>query len=110
MRKMVSNHYDLLSKSSIARLFPPEGEHLEEAKKHSADFFIQICGGPDYFNQNRGEPILVRRHQSFRITAEGRVVWLECYKQVLSELDIDDAVKQSFWDYLNKFSHWMVNA
>lgn len=45
--------------------------------------FIQICGGPKYFNENRGAPMMVARHQPFKITPKTRMVWLECYIEVL---------------------------
>lgn len=109
MRKMVSDHYDLVVQSPIKHLFPKNPIALEKAKEHSADFFIQICGGPDYFNQNRGMPQLNRRHRPFAITAEGRIEWLKCYQQVLSKLDLPEHVLLSFWNYLDVFSKWMVN-
>ena len=110
MRKMVSDHYDLLAESSIKELFPKNPIALEKAKEHSADFFIQICGGPDYFNQNRGKPQLNRRHLPFKITAEARIEWLTCYKRVLQKMDLPEEVLLSFWNYLDVFSKWMVNS
>jgi hemoglobin len=68
IRKMVSDHYDLLSKSEIRHLFPRIDEALDKAKQRSSDFFIQICGGHPYFNENRGKPMLARRHEPFAIT------------------------------------------
>lgn len=110
MRKLVSDHYDLLSKSEVKHLFPRIYEALEKAKQRSSDFFIQICGGHPYFNENRGKPLMAKRHAPFTITPEARVVWLECYKQVLSQLDLPESLIQSFWNYLNVFSVWMVNS
>ena len=110
IRKMVSDHYDLLSKSEIRHLFPRIDEALDKAKLRSSDFFIQICGGHPYFNENRGKPVLARRHAPFAITKKARVVWLQCYQQILSKLDIPEEVIQSFWNYLNVFSFWMVNT
>lgn len=110
IRKLVSDHYNLLRESSIAHLFPKNPIAFEKAKEHSADFFIQICGGPMYFNKNRGKPQLFKRHLPHKITPEARVVWLDCYKQVLEKLNVHDDVKQTFWDYLNVFSIWMVNS
>jgi hemoglobin len=110
IRNMVSDHYDLLSRSVIKNLFPRIDEALDKAKQRSSDFFIQICGGYPYFNENRGKPMLARRHATFTITPEGREVWLKCYIQVLSKLDLPDELKQSFWNYLNVFSFWMVNS
>lgn len=110
MRKMVSDHYDLLKESEIKDLFPKNQIAFEKAKEHSADFFIQICGGPEYFNQNRGMPQLNRRHLPFKITAEGRQVWLNCYIDVLQKLKLPSEVLNSFWNYLDVFSKWMVNS
>lgn len=110
IRKMVSDHYDLLSKSEIKHLFPRIEEALDKAKQRSSDFFIQICGGYPYFNENRGKPQLARRHAPFAITTDARVVWLKCYQQVLAKLALPDEVLQSFWNYLNVFSFWMVNT
>ena len=110
MRKLISDHYDLLRVSNIKGLFPPTDEGFEMAKQHSADFFIQICGGPDYFNKNRGAPMMVGRHAGFKITPEARKIWLESYIIVLSKLDMPDDLKQSFWNYLDVFSIWMINT
>ena len=110
IRQLISDHYDLLSKSEISHLFPRIDEQLDKAKQRSSDFFIQICGGHPYYNENRGKPMMARRHSPFTITPEARIVWLNCYEQVLSKLDIPEDVIQSFWDYLNVFSFWMVNS
>lgn len=110
LRQMVSDHYDELARSSIRELFPQDEHELAVAKKHSADFFIQICGGPDYFNQSRGAPMMVKRHLPFKITPQARIVWLECYQRVLARLEIPAEIVQSFWNYLNGFSFWMINT
>lgn len=110
MRQLIHEHYEILSKSSISQLFPPEGKALEMAKKHSADFFIQICGGPQYFNENRGAPRMAARHMPFKITPSARLVWLEAYISVLEKLDINEDLKESFWNYLDVFSIWMINT
>lgn len=110
IRKMVSDHYDLLAKSSINNIFPSEGPALEMAKKHSADFLIQLCGGPRYYNESRGKPMLVSRHAPFTITPAARLVWLECYSKVLATMDLPEEVILSFWNYINVFSSWMVNT
>ena len=110
MRKMISDFYDLLVESEIRELFPKNPIALEKAKEHSADFFIQICGGPDYFNKHRGQPKLNQRHQPFKITAEGREVWLNCYRIVLQKQNLPDNVLLSFWNYIDVFSKWMVNS
>ena len=110
IRKMVSDHYDCLAKSRVKDLFPKNPIALEKAKEHSADFFIQICGGPMYFNKHRGKPMLFKRHLPHKITAPAREEWLNCYVPVLQNLDLPEEVLQSFWNYLDIFSIWMVNS
>lgn len=110
IRRLVSDHYDLLIRSSVKDLFPNEGAELERAKKNAADFFIQVCGGPMYFNKNRGRPMMYKRHLPHKITPEAREVWLDCYRQALQKQDIPEETARSFWNYLNDFSMWMVNS
>ncbi len=103
MRQLVSDHYDLLRQSNIKGLFPPTDEGFALAKQHSADFFIQICGGQPHFDQSRGAPMMAARHQPFEITPEARRIWLESYIMVLTPHDMPDDLKESFWDYLRYF-------
>jgi hemoglobin len=113
-RKLVDDHYELIRDSDIAFLFPVNDEEdFAQAKKNAADFFIQICGGPDYFNQSRGEPRMVGRHAPFRIDQHARDRWLELYAQLLPELEkegVNPEYIQSFWDYIDLFSIWMINT
>jgi hemoglobin len=110
MRRLISDHYNLLVESEIKDMFPSEGPDLEEAKKRSADFFIQRLGGPDYFDKTRGKPMLSRRHAPFKISPKSRIVWLECYALILSKLDLPEKVTLAFWNWLNELSNWMVNT
>jgi hemoglobin len=110
IRRLVSDHYDALIQSPIKDLFPLDPDKLAMAKQHSADFFIQICGGPDYFTENRGQPQMAKRHAPFKITPKARTIWLTCYQPLLANLDTPQEVTQSFWNYLNLFSVWMINT
>lgn len=110
-RTLVSRHYDLLVESKIKHLFPTHERALAKAKSHSADFFIQLMGGPEYYRQNRGEPMMRKRHLPFKIDMEARIVWLQCYQIALNELEeVPTHLKQSFWNYLDQFSLWMINS
>jgi hemoglobin len=112
--KLVYDHYELIEKSDIAFLFPVHDEEdFAEAKKHAFDFLIQECGGPDYFFQSRGESQMVGRHAPFRIDEAGRVTWLSLYIPLLEAL-VDEGITpeyiESFWNYLDIFSMWLVNT
>jgi len=113
LRQLVSDHYDSIKESDIKHLFPLSEDEFVLAKKHSADFMIQICGGPAYFNQSRGAPQMVGRHAPFKIDAKARETWLKLYQPLFLELEkkgITAKSLESFWNYLNVFSLWMVNT
>ncbi|OIP02539.1 MAG: globin [Bacteroidetes bacterium CG2_30_33_31] len=110
IRNLISDHYNLLKKSNISNLFPQDEIAFEQAKLHSSDFFIQVLGGHPYFNENRGNPMLRKRHQPFKITADARITWLECYQEILPKLKIPENLIISFWNYLDSFSMMMVNT
>ena len=110
VRKLVHEHYGLLRKSNVNHLFPQDDEAFEQAKKNSADFFVQMLGGPQHYFENRGRPMMAKRHAAFKIQPKSRITWLECYQQLLPKLDIPEKHIISFWEYLNLFSLWMVNT
>lgn len=113
-RQLVNDHYELIRHTEIAFMFPVDYEEdFAKVKKHAADFLIQICGGPDYYAQTRGDSRMLARHARFRIDAKGRQTWLECYATLLPELEKEGVSPeniQSFWDYLDRFSMMMVNT
>lgn len=113
-KKLVYDHYELIRESEISFLFPVhDDEDFEEAKKHAFDFLIEISGGPDYFTQSRGEHQMVGRHAPFRIDEHSRKVWLSLYATLLEAL-VDEGITpeyvESFWNYLDIFSMWLVNT
>ncbi len=118
MRELLRDFYIKLFESPIAHLFEDEFEDMMKASENSADFFIQICGGKKYFNQNRGAPQMRKRHAPFAITPTARLHWLTLFEQSIKEkilnsnterkCPVDDI--QSFWRYLDIFSLWMVNT
>ncbi|HIP51777.1 MAG TPA: globin [Campylobacterales bacterium] len=112
MRDLLSRFYVCLDKSAIRSMFPAKNaEGMEIAAQTSADFFIQICGGPAYFNQRHGMPKMRQRHAPFSITAESRLHWLICFEEALQPLEstVSEESLQSFWNYLNIFSIMMIN-
>lgn len=109
VRQLIDRHYELLSTSAIAPLFPPKGKALDLAKTNSADFFIQRLGGPSYYQHHRGRPMLVQRHSPFRITPQAREIWLDCFRTALQETQLPEQPLLNFWAFLHQFSNWMVN-
>lgn len=114
MRDLFQRFYMGLFNSPIKEIFPPSEEEMKIAGGYSADFFIQICGGPAYFNQSRGAPRMKGRHAPFRITPHARLHWLTTFEEalqpIIQEKCVSDDNIQSFWNYLNTFSIWMINS
>jgi len=114
MRDLFARFYTGLYKSPIKEIFPLNEEEMQVAAQHSADFFIQICGGPAYFNQNRGAPQMRKRHAPFPITPNARLHWLgtieEALQPIINEKRSTKENIQSFWNYVNVFSQWMINT
>ena len=114
MRDLLRRFYTKLHQSPIKHLFPEDFDEMMIASQHSADFFIQICGGPKYFNKNRGAPQMRGRHAPFAITPEARLHWLVLFEEALQPIIeqklSSEANIQSFWNYINIFSQWMVNT
>ncbi len=119
IRKLLFYHYKNLSNSVIKELFPPTEEKIFESAQRNADFFIQVLGGPPYFSQKYGAPMMRARHMKFPITYEARKVWLECFfnaiEQLKSELQVEQKkdflkLENQFRSFLISFSEWMVNT
>ena len=114
IRALFTRFYTLLFESPIQDIFPQEKEEMMIASQHSADFFIQICGGRAYFNENRGAPQMRGRHAPFKITPNARLHWLENFEKALEPIISNKQSStdniQSLWNYANVFSQWMVNS
>ena len=55
-----------------------------------------------------------QRHAPFRITPHARLHWLVIFEEALQpiineKLSSEENI-QSFWNYLNVFSQWMINS
>lgn len=109
--RMISDFYKKLHSSSIRHVFRSQ---IEVGTQRSAWFFIGILGGPNLFEQNRGEPRLRSRHIPFQISNEQREVWLECFMEVLADAPAKYGFPrehlEGFKKYLTEFSKWMVSV
>ena len=114
MRALLDRFYMGLFESPIKDIFPKDEKVMKSAGQISADFFIQICGGTPYFNQNRGAPQMRKRHAPFPISPHARLHWLVTFKEalqpIIQEKQSSEDNIQSFWNYLNTSSQWMINS
>jgi len=110
---LLEDFYLRLEKSDISNIFPKGELAMVEASKKSADFFIGLLGGPPLYHQRYGPPRLRARHLPFPIPDSARLTWLACFKESLDDLSSKNKfppeLKNSFYDFLESFSTWMVN-
>lgn len=113
MEKLMYEFYDEIYHSDIAHFFPQDPEEFEEVKKKNTKFFIQICGGPAIYEEEmKGKDLdqyMIDIHKDFSIYLKSRDEWLGTFRGVLEKLNIDQKIKDDFWDYLDKFSKLTVN-
>lgn len=107
IRELVKVFYHEILNSNIRNMFP---ESVEESIEKSADFMVQVLGGPPYYSQKYGPPRMRMRHIPFVIDEKARRAWLGCYKSALEIVQINDPEKTQIWNFLVDFSGWMVNS
>lgn len=113
MQELMYKFYDRIYESDIAHFFPQDHEEFEKVKKKNTKFFIQICGGPSIYDEEMRQKDLneymIDIHKNFSIYEKSRDEWLGTFREVLKELDIDENIKEDFWQYLDEFSKLTVN-
>ena len=111
IRQMIRDFYDQLAISAIRELF---NTNMTEAAERSADYFVQLLGGPACYTEKHGAPRLRARHLPFRITEADRAEWLRCFANVLEDAPgrygFPPAHLDAFRTFLDAFSRWMVNT
>jgi len=115
MKKLMYDFYDKIYESDIAHFFPQDEDEFEQVKIKNSKFFIQICGGPKvYEDEAKGMNLneyMVRLHDDFSINEKARIEWLGTMREALNEVkDLDESIKESFWNYLDSFSKLTVNT
>lgn len=85
-------------------------DDLGAARDHLAWFLIQRFGGPAYFNQQRGAPMLRMRHKQFTITPEMRNAWLADMLSALDEVFVFGPFSVVMTEYFENSSTFLINA
>ncbi len=114
MRKLMYSFYDLIYESDIANFFPQDREEFDKIKEKNTKFFIQRCGGPKVYEDESGgmdlNEYMIRVHDDFSIPEKARIEWLGCMREALDNYEMDEAVKEDFWNYVEAFSKLTVNS
>lgn len=88
-------------------IFPAD---LEESERKQRLFLTQFFGGPMLYTEDRGSPMLRRRHLEFEITPTRRDAWLECMKIALYEAEIEEPYQEIIYKRLAMTAEHMMNT
>lgn len=105
---LVNGFYEYVFASSI--IAPLFKTNKEEIKRKQKLFLTQFLGGPQLYSQEFGHPRMRMRHLPHEITEEAKEEWLRCMKQAVSNLDIDQKLKDELFAVFPKLAAHMVNS
>jgi len=91
----------------IRKMYPKD---LLPAKNRLKLFFIQALGGRQTYTDERGHPMLRRRHFQWKIGKEEATHWLQHMHKALEKATFAEKEKDEFWDYVYKAALHMINS
>jgi hemoglobin len=95
---------------SHPKLIPIFPEDLSETARKQSLFLTQFFGGPSLYTEERGHPMMRRRHLPFEITPSRRDAWLECMEAALEEARIEEPYRTAIFERLTMTANHMMNT
>lgn len=108
IERLVNAFYNRVAvNTELIPIFP---EDLTETARKQTLFLTQFFGGPSLYLEERGHPMLRRRHLPFKITPKRRDAWLECMAQALVEAEIEEPYRTAIYEKLTMTANHMMNT
>lgn len=105
---LVDNFYALVQENDvIAPLFKGDFTLIKEKQFM---FLSQFLGGPGRYTAAYGHPKMRMRHLPHKITEEAKDQWLQCMKQAIETLPIDNEFKVVLYNCFPAVAQHMVNS
>ena len=105
---LTAQFYAQVAVDPILRPMYPDTD-LKAAATRLQWFLEQYWGGPTTYQENRGHPRLRMRHAQFSIDTKARDAWLRAMRTAVDGVEMDAALKEQLWGYLEMAAHSMVN-
>ncbi|MGY0694249.1 globin domain-containing protein [Virgibacillus sp. FSP13] len=106
--RLVTAFYKRVGKHpKLVPIFP---EDLTETARKQRLFLTQFFGGPRIYSEERGNPMMRRRHLPFKITPSRKDAWLECMHAALGEAEIEEPYRTAIFEKLTMTAHHMMNT
>lgn len=106
---LIHRFYENVARTPELRALYPEAD-LGPAEERLRMFFEQYWGGPGEYSARRGHPRLRMRHAGFRVTPAQRDRWLDCMREAIGTVDLDDEMREVLWTYCVRAADSMVNS
>jgi hemoglobin len=107
--RLVRRFYEGVASDPELRALYPE-EDLGPAEVRLRMFLEQYWGGPTTYSEQRGHPMLRRRHVPYEITPDMRDRWLKHILAAVDDLELTPLHDGLMRDYLERAAHSLVNA
>ena len=91
-------------------LLPMYPSSLDRAKEHLALFLAQFFGGPQTYNDKRGNPRLRMRHHKFKIGQAERDAWMKHMLAALKETGIQEPALTPMVRYFEDAATFLINS
>lgn len=106
--RLVEAHYKYIGQH--ADLIPIFPEDLTESARKQRLFLTQFFGGPQLYLEERGHPMLRRRHLPFEITPVRRDAWLECFEKALDDAAVEEPYRTAILQRISMTAQHMMNT
>jgi hemoglobin len=108
-RKLVDTFYAGVADDPVLRPLYPDAD-LGAAADRLRMFLEQYWGGPSTYSEQRGHPRLRMRHAPFKVGPTERDAWLSHMRQAVDSLQLEKALHDTLWEYLERAAMFMVNS
>ncbi len=110
VKAMVDRFYDLMDlEPAFSILRSVHGADLTNSRQRLFWFLCGWMGGPQYYTERLGHPMLRARHMPFSIGIEERDQWLACMSRAMQETGVDPVLQQRLAESFFQTADWMRN-
>ncbi|MBC3177715.1 globin [Corynebacterium lujinxingii] len=109
--RLVHGFYAQIKDDDLIGPMYPEDD-LSGAEDRLRWFLVQYWGGPREYQEQRGNPMLRKRHLPFAIGEEEADRWLELMGKSMEQFDDDELpepYRAQMWNHMQRVAYMMIN-
>ena len=109
--RLVHGFYAQIKDDDLIGPMYPEDD-LSGAEDRLRWFLVQYWGGPREYQEQRGNPMLRKRHLPFAIGEEEADRWLELMGKSMEQFDDDELpepYRGQMWNHMQRVAYMMIN-